>query len=84
MPRVARITLLIAMMCYWLAIFTLTHLPPSNLPKVNVSDKLEHFVGYCILGGLIFLTVWAYRPEFRHGWLLLRMCAFAARKIKFI
>jgi VanZ family protein len=77
MPRAARITLLITLICYWIAIFTLTHLPPSDLPKVNVNDKVEHFVAYGILGGLIFLTIWAYRPEFRHGWLLvvvLAMC----------
>jgi VanZ family protein len=75
MPRAARITLLIVLICYWLAIFVVTHLPPSDLPKVGVNDKIEHFVGYGILGGLIYLTVWAYRPKFRHAWLLVIVIA---------
>jgi len=75
MPRAARITLLIVLIVYWLAIFTVTHLPPSKLPHVGVNDKVEHFVGYGILGALFYLTVWAYRPEFRHAWLLVVVTA---------
>ncbi len=75
MPRAARITLLIVLIVYWLAIFTVTHLPPSKLPQVGVNDKVEHFVGYGILGALFYLTVWAYRPEFRHAWLLVVVTA---------
>lgn len=75
MPRSARITLLVLLIGYWLAIFTLTHLPPKDLPQVNVSDKIEHFVGYGILGALFYLTLWAYRPEFRYAWLLVIVIA---------
>src|SRR3954449_7923742 len=34
---------------YWLAIFTLTHIPAPKLPTIHVSDKIEHLVSY---GGL--------------------------------
>jgi VanZ family protein len=47
---------------YWLLIFTLTHIPPSHLPHVNLWDKLEHLLAYGALGGLLFLTLWFTRP----------------------
>jgi len=48
---------------YWLLIFTLTHLPPKHLPHVNLWDKAEHLLAYGALGGLLFLALWAMRPN---------------------
>jgi VanZ family protein len=45
---VARIVTII----YWLTIFTLTHLPPTRVPDVHVSDKILHFAVYALLGVL--------------------------------
>ena len=42
---------------YWAAAFTMTHLPSSHVPGVPVSDKLEHFFGYGLLGGLLFASL---------------------------
>ncbi|HEY7089178.1 MAG TPA: VanZ family protein [Tepidisphaeraceae bacterium] len=48
---------------YWLGILTLTHLPPTRLPETHVSDKLEHFVAYFILGILLWTTLRLLRPQ---------------------
>jgi VanZ family protein len=79
--RAVRIILIVTLAAYWLTIFTITHMPPRNLPKLGVSDKVEHFVAYGVLGTLLYLTVWAFRPEFRFTWLLVivvAMCYGAA------
>jgi len=35
----------------------LTHLPPSDLPKTHVSDKLAHFAVYALLGTLLGIAI---------------------------
>jgi VanZ family protein len=50
----------IALVGYWLLIFTGTHLPPTMplLPtEVHNIDKVYHFTAYAILAGLL-ATVW--------------------------
>ena len=42
---------------YWVIIFVLTHLPPSNLPRVRVSDKTAHFVSYALLSAGLFVSL---------------------------
>ncbi|CAN5544006.1 hypothetical protein BH10PLA1_BH10PLA1_17760 [soil metagenome] len=42
---------------YWLAIFTLTHLPPSKLPPVPVNDKVEHMTAFGLLGIFLFAAL---------------------------
>ena len=42
---------------YWVVIFVLTHLPPSGLPRVQVSDKTAHFVGYGLLSAGLFVSL---------------------------
>ena len=42
---------------YWVVIFILTHLPPSGLPRVQVSDKAAHFVGYGLLSAGLFVSL---------------------------
>ena len=42
---------------YWLALFILTH-TPVVLPKlVETRDKTAHFIGYAILGALLFASL---------------------------
>jgi VanZ family protein len=79
--RSIRPYLVLVLILYWVAIFAATHLPPANLPRVNVNDKIEHFLAYALLSTLLFLTLWSYRPEFRHAWLaviVVAMCYGAA------
>ncbi len=42
---------------YWLAIFTLTHLPAKDIPPLPVSDKVEHMTAYGVLGILLFAAI---------------------------
>lgn len=41
-----------ALVLYWLALFTGTHIPINLKPDVPGNDKMQHFLGY---GGLAFL-----------------------------
>jgi VanZ family protein len=81
MLRHWRVILATMLLCYWAVIFTITHLPPRHVPHVNVSDKIEHFVGYGGLATLLYATLWAYRPHFRYSALFViavAMCYGAA------
>lgn len=42
---------------YWLILFSLTSLPSSNAITTGVSDKIEHFGAYGLLGVLIYLNL---------------------------
>jgi VanZ family protein len=42
---------------YWLVLFAGTHIPPRELPRVHVNDKLIHFVGYALLAGAILVSL---------------------------
>ena len=46
---------------YWLGIFALTHLPPVEIPKMHISDKLAHFSVFAVLGVLVHLSLWPSR-----------------------
>jgi VanZ family protein len=65
---------------YWIGIFTLTHLPPNDLPKTQVSDKLAHFVVYSLLTSLIYISLWkSARPALLLGaCVLLTVLAYGA------
>ncbi len=59
----------LALAGYWGTIFILTHLPAGDLPRVPVNDKLEHFLAYGMLGGLLYLTGWSHWARWsRLGW----------------
>jgi VanZ family protein len=47
----------IPLVLYWIFLFTATSLPASNLPSVNVSDKLKHFGAFFGLSVLLSLTL---------------------------
>ena len=53
---------------YWAVLGTLTHLPPRYMPHVEASDKIEHFLAYGLLAGLLGLTAWVTFP--RRPWLV--------------
>jgi VanZ family protein len=42
---------------YWVIIFVITHLPPSGLPRMRVSDKGAHFIGYGLLSAGLFVSL---------------------------
>lgn len=43
----------------WVIAFILTHLPPAEVPKTRIGDKLAHFIVYALLAGLLSLCLWA-------------------------
>ncbi len=47
----------IPLVIYWMVLLTATSLPSQDLPKVGVSDKIEHFSAYLILAVLLNLTL---------------------------
>src|SRR4051812_20643375 len=50
---------------YWATLFVFTHLPPKDMPHVGVNDKLEHFLAYGLLSGMIGITLWVAFPTRR-------------------
>ncbi len=54
---------------YWLVLFTATHLPPSDLPKVHVNDKIEHMLAFGLLTIALHLSLLPKR------WPALRLAA---------
>ena len=42
---------------YWLILFTATSLPAYDLPKLGLSDKVEHFTAFFLLAILLNLTL---------------------------
>ena len=53
----ARLTAWCLTAAYWVIIFVMTHLPPSDLPRVRVSDKTAHFVSYGLLSAGLFVSL---------------------------
>lgn len=71
-----------ALVCYWLALFVGTHLPPSvSMPSPSQSDKLTHLAAYAGLAALVAIT-WQLAGghlTFRHLiWLWIAIVLFAA------
>jgi VanZ family protein len=52
---------------WWVLIATLTHLPPSKLPRVPGSDKTHHFLAYAALALLLGFALMFTFP--RRWWL---------------
>jgi VanZ family protein len=49
---------LIALLSFWILLFTATHIPGPELPQVNVSDKLIHASAFFCLGLLLYTAFW--------------------------
>lgn len=48
---------------HWVTIFILTSLPSESLPSVEISDKLNHFLAFFVLGFFLNLTL-KYQSKF--------------------
>src|SRR5437868_13562364 len=53
----------VLLVIYWCGIFYLTHLPGPKLPQIPLSDKIEHYLAFGALGGLLFLALWTNNPR---------------------
>ena len=42
---------------YWAVLFTLTSLPGKDLPDIEMSDKIEHFIAFCGLAVLLKMAL---------------------------
>lgn len=52
--------------CYWVVLFTATHLPPNQmLEGAPGGDKVHHFLAYFVLGMLLSVTLWHAMPSRR-------------------
>ena len=58
MPRRLAYTLYALTALCWVGAFTLTHLPPGDMPpEIHGPDKVLHFVGYAGLAGTLYMTL---------------------------
>src|SRR3954462_7967186 len=54
------------LVAYWGFALVMTHIPHPPPIGPQVSDKLIHFLAYGLLSGLLFLTLWMWRPGWRY------------------
>src|SRR3954471_4734851 len=54
------------LVAYWGFALVMTHIPHPPPLGPQVSDKLIHFLAYGLLSGLLFLTLWMWRPALRY------------------
>jgi VanZ family protein len=57
--RLVRVVLWVLCAAYWVALFTLTHLPRVPVIGPPVQDKVAHLLAYGVLAGVLYLTTWA-------------------------
>jgi VanZ family protein len=57
--------LLIVLVGYWGFALTMTHIPRPPQIGQQFGDKTAHGVGYAALAGLLYLTLWAWKPAWR-------------------
>jgi VanZ family protein len=74
-PRLLRVAIWCALAIHWITIFTLTHLPAKDLPKVEVNDKVEHATAYFVLSVLLYLSIRLARPIKYLPWIVFVACA---------
>jgi VanZ family protein len=58
-----RRTVLGLLVPYWLLACILTHLPARFVTGAQIGDKLEHFLSFGLLSGLLYLYLWLSRPR---------------------
>lgn len=76
----ARLSVVSALVVYWLAMFIGTHLPSGVIAHPRTWDKLLHFAAY---GGLTFLLAWPFVARFgsslaTYAYLLMIAAAYGA------
>ena len=57
--RAVRVILWVVCAAYWVALFTLTHLPRVPAVGQRVQDKVAHLLAYGVLAGVLYLAMWA-------------------------
>ena len=64
----------------WIGAWVVTHTPEGDLPHPDWGDSALHGVGYAVLAGALWSTLWAYGlPGWRRAvWTLLAMLVYAA------
>lgn len=70
----------ILLVCYWVVLFVLTHIPQVPMPKIKNSDKFMHLGAFAVLS---FLLAWAIptRVQYPYAhtiWALLLAIAYGA------
>lgn len=58
-----RILAWIILLCYWLILVSLTHMPPRMIPLAGISDKFMHILAYWGLTLFIYTALWATFPR---------------------
>ena len=53
--------LTLILVTYWVALFIATSLPDYDIPKINVNDKVEHFIAYFILAFMLSVVLLAHK-----------------------
>lgn len=70
--RAVRVILWVICAAYWVALFTLTHLPQVPAVGQRVQDKLAHFLAYGVLAGMLYLVLWASKsPQGRAAYFVI-------------
>jgi len=75
-----RRVILTTLIALWLTAFTLTHLPPKEVPQFHLSDKILHTSGFLGLATAFAITLQAYGVRCKRRILLviLIMLAYGA------
>jgi VanZ family protein len=61
-PPARAIPVWIILLLYWGFLFYCTHLPAITIP-LQANDKTAHYLAYGLLGGLLYLALWANNPR---------------------
>lgn len=62
-PQAIRRALIVSCACLWVFAFVATHWPQSDLPRIETSDKVLHFIGYLALGMILLGALMAHGLE---------------------
>ena len=75
-----RYAVLALLVLLWAAAFTLTHLPPGDVPNFHVGDKTLHLVGFTGLASAFGVTMLAYGVPRRRRlmWMIAVLLTYAA------
>ena len=62
--RAVRVLLWVLCAAYWVALFTLTHVPRVPVQfRGDLGDKVGHLLAYAVLAGVLYLAMWASRSR---------------------
>jgi VanZ family protein len=63
--RILRPVLLTLTILYWLLVIAMNHLPRPPHVGSSMSDTTKHLMSFGLLGSLLYLSIWAVRPNRR-------------------